>query len=119
MERHVVHLDDQSLRAPQAMRSCRTMAQPAGGQLTQLLKEHISIAGEVVGAAKAKDSAKLQDADRRWHRNAEDIARFLCGANPNWQRSALVNMLNEHLSLRYSPRRALPARPQSCGSRAC
>ena len=71
----------------------------AGAGLTELLKEHISIAGEVVGAAKAKDDGKLKDADARWHRNAEEIATFLSGANPNWSRAELVRMLNEHLSL--------------------
>jgi hypothetical protein len=71
----------------------------AGAGLTELLKEHISIAGEVVGAAKAKDDAKLKDADARWHRNAEEIATFLSGANPNWSRADLVLMLNEHLAL--------------------
>jgi hypothetical protein len=71
----------------------------AGAGLTDLLKEHISIAGEVVGAAKAKDDVKLKDADARWHRNAEEIATFLSGANPNWSRADLVRMLNEHLSL--------------------
>jgi hypothetical protein len=73
--------------------------QEAGARLTQLLKDHISIAGEVVAAAKAKDTAKLTDADQRWHTNAADIATFLSGANPNWQRQALLDMLNEHLAL--------------------
>lgn len=72
---------------------------PAGAQLTELLKEHISIAGEVVGAAKARDDAKLKDADARWHRNADEIATFLSNANPNWNRADLVSMLNEHLAL--------------------
>jgi hypothetical protein len=71
----------------------------AGTKLTGLLKDHISIAGEVVTAAKANDSAKLADADRRWHSNAADIAAFLSGANPHLSRTALVNMLNEHLAL--------------------
>ena len=71
----------------------------AGAGLTELLREHISIAGEVVGAAKAQDDAKLKDADARWHRNAEEIATFLSAANPNWSRVDLVRMLNEHLSL--------------------
>ncbi|HSL68901.1 MAG TPA: hypothetical protein VK864_01600, partial [Longimicrobiales bacterium] len=72
---------------------------PAGARLTELLKEHISIAGELVAAAKANDSAKLKDADGRWHQNAEGIATFLSGANPNWKRADLQHMLNEHLAL--------------------
>ena len=71
----------------------------AGNKLTSLLKDHINIAVEVVSAAKAGDKAKLADADRRWHTNASDIATFLSGANPNWSRTDLVTMLNEHLSL--------------------
>jgi nuclear transport factor 2 (NTF2) superfamily protein len=72
---------------------------PAGAQLTRLLKDHISIAGEVVAAAKANETAKLQDADRRWHQNAEDIATFLSGANSHWSRAEHVRMLNDHLAL--------------------
>lgn len=71
----------------------------AATKLTGLLKQHISIAGELVGAARAKDTAKQTDADRRWHENAAEIATFLAGANPNWTRDALLNMLNNHLAL--------------------
>ena len=71
----------------------------AGERLTELLKEHISVAGEVVGAAKAKDDAKLKDADARWHGNADEIATFLSDANPHWSQADLVRMLNEHLAL--------------------
>jgi hypothetical protein len=73
--------------------------QPAGAKLTGLLKQHISIAGEVVAAAKANDKAKLADADKRWHDNAADIATFLSGANPNWPKATLVGMLNQHLAV--------------------
>ena len=71
----------------------------AGMRLANLLKAHINIATEVVAAAKAGDNTKLADADRRWHDNAVDIATFLANANPNWSRTDLINMLNEHLSL--------------------
>lgn len=71
----------------------------AGAKLTTLLKDHITIAVDVVGAAKANDSAKLSDANRRWHDNAADIATFLSGANPHWKKDALQSMLNEHLAL--------------------
>ncbi len=71
----------------------------AGQKLTDLLKQHILIAVDVVTAAKANDQTKLQDADRRWHANAADIATFLSGANPNWPRQAVLDMLNQHLAL--------------------
>ncbi len=73
--------------------------QAAGTKLSGLLREHILIAVDLVAAAKANDQAKLQDADRRWHTNAADIATFLSGANPNWPRDAVLSMMNEHLAL--------------------
>jgi len=71
----------------------------AGQKLTDLLKQHILIAVDLVSAAKAGDSAKQADADRRWHQNAADLATFLSGANPNWPRQAVLDMLNQHLAL--------------------
>lgn len=71
----------------------------AGAKLTDLLKQHILIAVDVVAAAKAGDNAKLTDANRRWHDNAADLATFLSGANPNWPKQTLLSMLNEHLAL--------------------
>jgi hypothetical protein len=71
----------------------------AGTQLTSLLRQHILIAADLVNAAKANDQGKVADADRRWHANADDIATFLSGANPNWPKATVLNMLNQHLSL--------------------
>jgi len=71
----------------------------AGQKLTDLLKQHILIAVDLVSAAKAGDTAKQNDADKRWHQNAADIATFLSGANPNWPRQAVLDMLNQHLAL--------------------
>ena len=70
----------------------------AGDSLTTLLKEHISIAVDIIKFAKAGDKASQQAADAKWHRNAEAIADFLAKANPNWPRATLVDMMNTHLS---------------------
>lgn len=73
--------------------------QAAGDKLGALLKDHILIAVDLVGAAKVNDQTRLGDADRRWKANAADIATFLSGANPNWPREAVLSMMNEHLAL--------------------
>jgi len=72
----------------------------AGDKLTALLKEHITTAAEVVAAAKANDSAKLADANKRWFANADQIADFLSGANPrNWPQAEMRSMMHDHLDL--------------------
>lgn len=70
----------------------------AGDQLTTLLKEHITIAVDIIKFAKAGDKASQQQADAKWKRNGEQIADFLSKANPNWPRATLVDMMNMHLS---------------------
>jgi len=70
----------------------------AGRQLTALLKDHISIAVDLIKAAKAGDKAAQSQADQKWHANGEQIADFLSKANPNWPRATLVEMMNTHLA---------------------
>lgn len=70
----------------------------AGRQLTALLKDHISIAVDLIKAAKASDKTAQSQADAKWHANAEQIADFLSKANPNWPRATLVEMMNTHLA---------------------
>jgi hypothetical protein len=72
--------------------------QPAGQQLASLLKQHISIAVDLIKAAKAGDNAAQQQVSDKWQQNAVDIATFLSMANPNWPRDTLVNMMKVHLS---------------------
>jgi len=71
---------------------------PAADQLTALLKDHILVAAELVGAAKAGDEAKSADAKKRWYANADDIAAFLSKANPDhWPLATLQSMMKTHL----------------------
>ena len=71
---------------------------PAGDKLTSLLKDHITIATDLIKAAKAGDAEAKEKADKRWHANAEDVAEFLSKANPNWPKATLVDMMNTHLA---------------------
>ena len=71
----------------------------AGEQLATLLREHITVAAEVVKAAKANDKNTLEAADKRWHKNADEIAEFLSKANPNWKFEEMKMMMHEHLKL--------------------
>ncbi len=71
----------------------------AGKALTGLLKQHILIAVDLIAAAKSGDQAKFQAEDQKWTKNAEEIATLLSGANPNWPKKDVVDLLGVHLSL--------------------
>jgi hypothetical protein len=71
----------------------------AGKQLTHLLKEHILIAVEMIAAARAGNDEKFKEEDARWTNNAGEIADFLSGANPNWSKGDVVDLLGQHLAL--------------------
>ena len=71
----------------------------AGNKLTDLLKEHIVLAGGIVEAAKSGDQTKLNQLNKEWYRNADDIAAFLSSANPNLKIDELKKLLYAHLEL--------------------
>ncbi|MFC9774291.1 glycosyltransferase [Paenibacillus chitinolyticus] len=71
----------------------------AGNKLADLLREHILIAGKIVAAAKAGNQADVKKLEADWHKNADDIAKFLSAANPNWPFKTLQDMLYTHLQL--------------------
>ena len=70
----------------------------AGDQLTTLLKEHISIAVDIINHAKAGNKAAQDAASAKWTQNGDAIATFLSKANPNWPRATLAQMMSMHLS---------------------
>jgi hypothetical protein len=71
----------------------------AGKQLTDLLKQHIMIAVELVADATGGDDAKFARDDQAWSANATHIAQFLAGANPNWPEKDVADLLALHLKL--------------------
>lgn len=56
----------------------------AGEKLSQLLREHIAVAGQVVNAAKSGNKDDLEKYNKLWYENADKIAVYLNSLNPNW-----------------------------------
>lgn len=71
----------------------------AGGKYTELLKEHIVLAGKLVDALKAGNQAEAEKINKEWYRNADDIAKYLNGLNPNWPIAELKQIWETHLQL--------------------
>jgi len=71
----------------------------AGDKLTELLKEHILIAVDLIKAAKVKNQEKFNETNTKWKKNGQEIADFLSSANPkNWPQQTMRDMMNEHLA---------------------
>jgi hypothetical protein len=72
----------------------------AGGkELTRLLREHITIAADLLKAAKTNNNSAFDAANKKWSANADDISGFLSKANPNWKLNDMKKMMNDHLTL--------------------
>jgi hypothetical protein len=71
-------------------------------EFSNLLREHLVIAAQLVKATKAGNTTAAADAEKRWYANADQIAVFLASINPNWSRSEWIAMLHEHLALTKS-----------------
>ena len=71
-----------------------------GEALTALLRDHITIAADLLNAAKIDDTNAFNTASAAWYANADDIAEFLNTANP--QHFGLTEWkahMKEHLDL--------------------
>ena len=66
---------------------------------SQLIRDHLLIAADLVNAAIAGDAEAAQEAEARWYENADDIARFLNSVNPYLTEEAVREMFYEHLAL--------------------
>ncbi|PVU82581.1 hypothetical protein DDP54_05735 [Cellulomonas sp. WB94] len=70
----------------------------AGDRLTALLHDHITIAVEILQAAKIGDTDAFNAANTRWYANGNDIADFLATANPrSWPDDVMRADMKEHL----------------------
>lgn len=71
-----------------------------GARLSALLLAHISIAAEILVAAKAGDGPTANEAIVRWYANSNDIAAFFNHINPRqWDLVEMQAMMKEHLDL--------------------
>jgi hypothetical protein len=72
----------------------------AGDALTDLLREHILTAADIIAAAKAGDDEAVNAAIGAWYANADEIATFLSDANPrNWPIDEMKAHMKSHLDL--------------------
>ncbi len=72
----------------------------AGDTLTVLLKEHITLAADILTAAVNDNTPAFEAASAAWYVNADEIATFLSNANPeNWELAHMKAMMKEHLDL--------------------
>ncbi|HET6765965.1 MAG TPA: hypothetical protein VFH08_01155 [Chitinophagaceae bacterium] len=72
----------------------------AGGkELTRLLREHITVAADLLKAAKAGNNSVFEATNKKWFVNADEIAGFLSKANPNWKLEDMKKMMHDHLTL--------------------
>jgi hypothetical protein len=53
----------------------------------------------LIEAAKSGDKSTFASQDQKWTSNAEEIAGFLSGANPNWPKKDVMDLLALHLNL--------------------
>ncbi len=71
----------------------------AASRFEELLTSHLTIAAQLVSAAKAGDARAAADAEQMWYANADEIAVFLGRINPYWSMQQWQTMLYEHLAL--------------------
>jgi hypothetical protein len=69
-----------------------------GDQLAALLHDHITIAVEILQAAKAGDQSGVEEASTRWYANAREIADFISSLDRHvWPRQEMRSMMKTHL----------------------
>ena len=71
-----------------------------GSKVTVLLRQHTSLVSDMIEASRAKNSAKLTEADKRWRANADSITTLLSTVNPtSWAMATIQPVLAEGMNL--------------------
>jgi hypothetical protein len=71
----------------------------AGDKLTELLYTHVNTTTEIIKAAKTRDTSIINDVNKKWFANADEMVKFLHKLNPDWTTGDLKTMLNEQMKL--------------------
>jgi len=70
-----------------------------GKRYGSLIHEHLVLAADLVKASKAGNTEGALEAERKWYKNADDIALFLSSINPFLNQKEVQEMLYHHLAL--------------------
>ena len=57
------------------------------------------IGAKLVNAAKAGNTAEVEQYEKAWYANADDIASYLASINPYWDQEQWQTLLYEHLKM--------------------
>jgi hypothetical protein len=71
----------------------------AGDRLTELLYNHVNITNDIIKAAKTRDTSVINDVNKKWFANGDEIVAFLHKLNSNWAVGDLKKMLNNQMQL--------------------
>lgn len=67
--------------------------------IDMLFTEHLTLAADLVNAAKAGDQKAIARINKKWFENADKIAAFLAKINPCWSKRFWTEMMHHHLEL--------------------
>jgi hypothetical protein len=71
----------------------------AGDRLTELLYSHVNITNDIIKAAKTRDTSVINDVNKKWFTNADEMVTFLHKLNSNWAIGDLRKMINNQMQL--------------------
>jgi hypothetical protein len=71
----------------------------AGDRLTELLYTHVNTTNDIVKAAKTRDTSVINDVNKKWFANADEIVQHLHKLNQDWTIGDLKKMLNNQMQL--------------------